>query len=276
MEWNWLWGLVYGLLGGLFEFLPVSPQIHQEVLRKLTGLDAPGQGMALAVHIGALAAVTVSCLSKLSKLSRERKLAAQPPRRRRRQPDIISLSELRLMRIAAVPLVLSCLVSPWLSLYVGKLWQLALLATVCGLVVLLPQHMPQANKDARGMSPLDAVLMGLGGMLGTVPGLSRMAALTSVGSMRGVDRSFAFEFSCLLSVPALCSLCLGDLGMLLFGNGGPATAFFPGMLACIASFGTALAGIRLMRFLAVKDGYEGMAYYNWGLAMFTFTIYLIG
>ena len=41
MEWNGLFGLIYGLLGGLFEFLPVSPQVHQQVLIKVAGLDAP-------------------------------------------------------------------------------------------------------------------------------------------------------------------------------------------------------------------------------------------
>ena len=41
MDWNWLFGLIYGTLGGFFEFLPVSPLLHQKVLLKLTGLDIP-------------------------------------------------------------------------------------------------------------------------------------------------------------------------------------------------------------------------------------------
>lgn len=275
MEFNWLWSLVYGLLGGFFEFLPVSPQVHQEVLTKIAGLADPGQGMTLAVHVGALAAVFVSCRGELSKLSRERKLAAQPPRKRRRQPDVVSLAQLRLLKTAAVPLVLSCLAAPWISRYIGSLWQMALLSVLCGILVLLPEHMYRANKDARGLSPLDAVFMGLAGILGVVPGLSRVAAITSVGSMRGADRSFTLEFTYLLFAPALCALCLGDMGFLLFG-GGASTPLLPGILACGASFCASFAGVRLMRFLAVKDGYENLAYYNWGLALFTFIIYLIG
>lgn len=275
MEYNWLWGLVYGLLGGLFEFLPVSSQVHQEVLTKLAGLADPGQGMTLAVHIGALTAVTVSCRGELAKISRERKLASQPPRRRRRQPDIVSLAQLRLLKTAAVPLVLSCVAAPWIARYIRSLWQMALLAILCGILVLLPEHMSRGNKDARGLSPLDAILMGLAGIGGAIPGLSRVAAITSVGSMRGADRSFTLEFTYLLLVPALGALCLGDMGFLLFGYGG-GTPLLPGILACIASFGASFAGIRLMRFLAVKDGYENLAYYNLGLALFTFILYLIG
>lgn len=277
MEWNGLWGLIYGLLSGLFEFLPVSPQVHQQVLLKLTGLKAPGHGLALAVHIGALAAVILSYYPKIGKLLRERKIASRPKRSRKRQPDPVSLMELRLLRIASVPVILSCLLAPWLGQYVTGLWLLAILAAVNGIAVLLPHYMARANKDARSLSPLDVLLVGFGGVVGAVPGLSRMGILTSVGSMRGADRRFCLDFAFLVSVPALAALCIGDLLMLLFSGDAQAGAmFFPGVLACLAAFGAGFAGIRLMQFLAVKNDYESLAYYNWGLAMFTFIIYLIG
>ena len=277
MEWNWLWGLVYGALGGLFEFLPVSPQVHQEVFRKLTGLEDAGYGLSFAVHLGALAAVVLSYYGSISKLFQEQKIAGQPRRKRKRQPDFVSLMQLRLLKIAAVPVILSCLLAPWLSQYVDGMWQLAILAVLSGIVVLLPHYMSRANKDARALSPLDAALIGLGGVLGAVPGFSRVGALMSVASMRGADRQFGLEFTYLLAIPALAALCIGDLAMVIFA-GAPQTgvSFFAGVMACAAAFGAGFAGIRLMRFLAVKDGYESLAYYSWGLAMFTFILYLIG
>lgn len=277
MEWNGLFGLLYGLLGGFFEFLPVSPQVHQAVMLKLSGLNTPGYGMALAVHLGALTAVTLTHYSRISKLVRERKIAARPKRSRKRQLDVVSLMELRLLRIAAVPVALSCVVAPWLSRFFGELWVLAILMVLNGVFVLLPQYMAQANKDARSMSPLDAALLGAGGVLGLLPGISRVGVLTSIGSMRGADRQYGLNFAYLLSIPALAVLCIGDLGMMVSAGDPQAGAlFFPGVLACIAAFGAAMAGIQLMRFLAVKNGFESLVYYNWGLAMFTFIIYLIG
>lgn len=277
MEWNWLSGLVYGLLGGLFEFLPVSPQVHQRLFLKVAGVDAPGYGLSLAVHLGALAAVIVSCYASISKLARERKIAARPKRSRKRHPDVVSLMELRLLKIAAVPIMLSCLLAPWLSQYIDGLWLLAVLAVLNGVVVILSQYMPRANKDARSVSPLDATLVGLSGVLGALPGFSRVGLITSVASMRGADRQFGLEFTYLLTIPALAALCIGDLGMVVFvGDPQAGALLFPGVLACIASFAAGFGGIQLMRFLAVKDGFESLAYYNWGLAMFTFIIYLIG
>ena len=277
MEWNWLLGLIYGALGGLFEFLPVSPQVHQEVFRKLTGLEDAGHVLSLVVHLGALAAVILSYYGSISKLFHEQKIAGQPKRRRKRQPDFVSLMQLRLLKIAAVPIILSCVTAAWLSQYISGLWLMVIITVLSGIVVLLPHYMSRANKDARTLSPLDATLIGLGGVLGAVPGFSRVGLLTSVASMRGADRQFGLDFTYLLAIPALASLCIGDLAMLIF-TGAPEAgiSFFAGVAACIAAFGAGFAGIRLMRFLAVKDGYESLAYYSWGLAMFTFILYLIG
>ena len=277
MEWNWLSGLVYGLLGGLFEFVPVSPQVHQQVFMKIAGLPAPGYGLSLAVHIGALAAVVISYYSSVAKLSREQRIATQPRRNRKRQPDVVSRMELRLLKIAATPVVISCIASAWLSQYFERLWLLALMAVLSGVIVLLPNYMSRANKDARSLSPLDATLVGLGGFIGSLPGISRVGALTSVASMRGMDRQFGLKFIYLLTIPALAALCIGDLGMMIFaGNPQTGVTFLAGVTACAAAFGAGFTGIRFMRFLAVNTGYESMAYYNWGLAMFAFIIYLIG
>lgn len=277
MDWNWLFGLIYGTIGGFFEFLPVSPLLHQRVLLKLTGLDAPGYGMSLAVHLGAFAAVLLSYYSSITKMNRERKIATQSKRSRKRQPDVVSLMQLQLLKTAAIPVILSCLASPRIVRNFDRLWLMALFAILCGIVVLLPNYMARANKDARSLSPLDATLIGMSGILGVLPGFSKVGMMTAVASMRGTDRSYALDFSYLLLIPALAALCVGDLAMIIIaGDSQAGVLFFPGVLACLASCGMGFVGIRLMQFLAVKVGYESLAYYNWCLALFTFVIYLIG
>ncbi len=275
MEWNGFAGFLYGLLGGFFEFLPVSPQVHQAVFCKLLGLEWPGHGLALAVHIGCLLAVILATYEKIGKLYREQKIAKIPPKRRKRQPNIQSLIELRLLKVGAVPLTISCFLAPWLYQYFSRLWVLAIMAVLSGVCILMPQYMSKANKDERSLSPLDAGLMGLGGMLGAIPGFSRVGMVSAVGSMRGADGRFCMDFTFLLSVPALLAWCIGDIAMLIMTDGA-FPAFFHGMLACLAAFGAAYGAIRFMKFLAVKNSFDGFAYYHWGLGIFTFIIYLIG
>jgi len=277
MDWNGLWGLIYGFFSGLFSFLPASPQVHQTVLVRLAGLPAPGYGIAFAVHLGALAAVIASYYERITKLSRERKMAALPLNRRKRQPNAVSLMEWKLLKLAAIPMIVSSVAALWLGPRFNRMWLLVLIVGVNGVIVLLPNYMSRANKDARTTSPLDALLVGIAGMFCAIPGFSGVGLLTSVASMRGQDRQFALDFTYLLMIPVLAVLSVGDVAMLMIAGGsGGFSMFFTGVLACVASCGAGLLGIRMMRFLAVKTGYESFAYYNWGLAMFAFVIYLIG
>ena len=57
-----------------------------------------------------------------------------------------------------------------------------------------------------------------------------------------------------------------------------ATLSFISFLCCITaalmSFIGAYLGICMIRFIAVRVGYSGFAYYSWGLALLTFILYL--
>lgn len=278
MAWNWLYGLIYGLLGGFCELLPVSPQAHGILLEKLAGLPQRSGLLNLSVHLGVLVALVFMYRATISKLRREKRIASLPPRRRKRQPDVESLMTLSLVKIGAWPLALGSLLTLVLSPWFSRLWVLGLLIILHGILVFVSQYRPQGNKEIRSTSPLDAALMGFGGIVGLLPGFSRVGVLTSIGAMRGMDKQFSLNFVYLLSIPALGALCVTDVISLFLsgGTGVSAAILLPCILALLAAFGTAVAAIRLMQFLAVKIGYETFAYYNWGLAMFTFIIYLIG
>lgn len=275
MEWNWLGSILYGIVAGVFEFLPISAESHQVLASHLMGLPAVPGGLSLGVHLGGALAVIVSFYSYMERLRREQKISAIAPRRRKRQPDVASLMEIRLLKVAVIPAVLSCVAAPFLRNLVSLRWAVALLTALNAFVVLLPQYTRTANKDSRSLSGLDALLIGLSGILGAVPGLSRVGMMTTVGSLRGADRTFTLNFTYLLSLPVLIGLAVGDIWMLLSGTG-TGIGFLPGALALLASFGAGLSGIRFMQFLAVRVGYSAFAYYGWGLSMMIFVLYLIG
>lgn len=276
MAWNWFYSLIYGLLGGFCELLPVSSQAHKVLLEKLAGLPQSGGLLNLAVHLGGLVALLFMYRATIGTLRREQKIASLSPRRRKRQPDAESLMTIRLLKVGALPLVLGCLLTFVLSPWFTRLWVLGLLVILHGILIFIPHYRPQGNKEIRSTSPLDALLMGLTGILGMLPGFSRIGVASSVGIMRGMSKEFSLKFTYLLSIPALAVLCVTDVVSLLLSGGVSGGLFLHFVLALLAAFGTALAGIRLMQFLAVKVGFESFAYYNWGFAMFTFIIYLIG
>lgn len=277
MEWNWLLSLVYGAVGGFFEFLPVPPGAQQSLLVKLSGTADP-VWLRLPVCMGCLLAVFLVYYSRIAKIQREKRIAAIPARRRKRQPDAISLMESRLLRTAMIPLLISVVLTPWLRQYFRRIWVLAIILCVNGAVIILPQYLSGSNKDARSLSPLDAFLIGLSAVIGIVPGISRIATMITCAKIRGTDQQFALDFTYLLLIPALALMCIAELVVLVLGGFAAFSGWMIlyGLLAFISSTAAAMAGITFMRFLAVKIGFSGFAYYSIGLGMFTFILYLIG
>ena len=108
---NWLISLFYGLVSGVTEIFPISAEAHRDIWKMLFDMDV-SPFVDLLIHIGVLIALVISCFPQLKKLFRERKLMAVPPRRRKRQPDMVTLSNLRVLRVAILPLLLGFLILP--------------------------------------------------------------------------------------------------------------------------------------------------------------------
>lgn len=275
MNMEWFESVLFGLVSGLTEFLPVSAQAHQTLMLKLFGAsDSPL--LRLLIHGTILLALYQSCAEQIGHLLREQKLIRVPPRRRRRQPDMVKILDMRLLRTAAVMLVLGFLAYPMLSAWGTDLHIIAPMLVLNGLILYIPMHMANGNKDARSMSQLDAVLLGLSGACAVVPGISRVGAVASAAVARGADKEHALRWSLLLSIPAL--LCL--MGFDVYGiiTGGLGALSLPVvlqmLLSAAAAFGGAYGGIRMMRFMAFRVGFSGFSYYCWGAALFSFIMYL--
>ena len=157
-----------------------------------------------------------------------------------------------------------------------RLWILALLLIVNGIILYLPQHLPGANKGAQSMSSLDGLLIGIAAGAGVVPGISRMGTAISAALVRGADRRFAVELALLLSVPALILLVIFEgIGAVMLGVTLTAMTVLTMVTAGASAFVAAYFGIIFLRFLAFRVGFSSFSYYCWGAAMLTTIIYLI-
>ena len=276
MDWNWLHSLFYGLISGFSEFLPISPDAHQWLFAELTGVGEGRLPHRLFCHIGAMLALLLVCKPQIDKLNRERRIAALPARRRKRQPDVRSLAEIRFLRMAGGLLLLSIPAFVLISRIGKPLWLLALMLLVNGVILYVPQFLPGGNKEALSLSAADSLLTGVAGALGRLPGISGIGASMSALKVRGAGWQYALQICLLLSVPALLIAMGCDVyGMVLAGTGILLGDFFSYLLTAVSAFAGAYLGIIFMRFLAVKAGFSGFAYYCWGMALFSIFLYLM-
>ncbi|MBQ9929969.1 MAG: undecaprenyl-diphosphate phosphatase [Oscillospiraceae bacterium] len=275
MELSWFESFIYGIVSGLSEFLPVSAEAHRALYLRIVGGTECGL-LRFMTHLGTLLGLLFSCWPMIAKLNRERQIASVNKKRRKRAPDTRSLTDIRFLRIASVAVVVVFILYPIVYDLHERLWILAGLLILNGVMLYLPQFLPTANKDSRSLTLVDSMLAGLGGGLGVIPGFSRIGFTTSTAIMRGSDRRFALDTAFLLSIPALAVLLVIDFFAIFTTSAGLGIiAILSCVTAGITSFFAACAGIYIMRFLAVRAGFSGFAYYSWGLALFSFILYLM-
>lgn len=275
MELSWFESFIYGIISGLSEFLPISAEAHRALYLRLIGAGDYNL-LRFMTHLGALLGLLITCWPMISKLSRERKIASVNKKRRKRAPDARSLTDIRYLRICVISLIVVFIIRPIVHDLHERLWILAGFLILNGILLYIPQFLPGANKDSRSLSSMDAMIVGLGGGLGVVPGLSRVGLTVSTGLMRGADKRYSLDTALLLSIPALAVLLIIDFfGIFTATTGLTFLAVLSCFTAGIASFLSACLGIYIMRFLAVRAGFSGFAYYSWGLSLFSFILYLM-
>lgn len=276
MDLSWPESLLFGLVSGLAEFLPVSAQAHRALLLTLFGTGGEDGVLSLLVHAGALLAAATASQNQIRQIRREQKLSKVPKRRRKRQPDAKILLDGQIVKSAFLPALLGFAMYFTVRSWRSSLPVIAAFLLLNGLILFLPSHLPSGNKDSRSMSRFDSLLIGLAGALGILPGVSRVGATTTVAIARGADKQQALSWSLLLSIPILlCLMGLDVYSILTLGTGGiGAASAFQYLFSGAAAFCGAYIAIIFMRFLAVNLGFSGFAYYSWGAALFAFILYM--
>ena len=274
---NWLQSIVYALISGMAEFLPVSSGAHQRIMLSLFGQSDIPTALNFTVHLGALAAVYINCQNHLAAINRTRRLLAIPKSRRKRQVDPELRAELRIFRFASFFAAAMVLLPLFFSHLTIKLNILALLLLVNGIVLYITCRIPIGNKTAASMNRFDSIIFGFASGLGVFSGLSRMGAGTSAMVYRGASTKTALNIALLVSIPVLCALCIFDvvtmftIGVVGFGF----VTFMQCIIAAFFSYVGATIAIMLMRFMAVRVGFSWFSYYCWGLSLFAFLLYMI-
>ena len=269
--------ILYGLVCGFAEFLPVSSQAHRSILNCLFGVNQEEPLMVMFLHIGALLALIISSMSLLQRLQREMEIKRLARRRSRRQPDELALLDMSIVKTACTVLLIGFVFYFEAAALHGNLPMVAIFLVVNGLILHVPLYLPKGNKDARTMSRLDAVLLGLGSALAMLPGVSRVGVSTSVGISRGATPQNAYKWALLISIPALVVHIVLDLvGVVSAGLGQLDFSFILQCIMCgCAAYIGAIGAISLMKMIVYRSGIENFSYYCWGAALFTFILYMV-
>ncbi len=274
-----LYAAILGLVQGVAEFLPISSSGHLALLENILG----GAGLMeldnsalfnIMLHLATLVAVLVAYWKDILDMLREvgamgsdlvhgRGLSAKG-RPARKLIYMLIVATLPLFVIVPFNDAIESLNEiPW---FIGA----ALILT--GTLLYISDRLPRGKKTETTMTWLDAVIIGLGQGLATMPGLSRSGTTISAGMARGLKRSFAVRFSFLMSLLSVSGAVI--LQVLDVVEEGIDTAMLPAYgVGMLVAGVTGYLSIRLLQAIVRKGRFGGFAYYCWFVGVISIIVW---
>lgn len=275
---SYLSAVVLGLVQGLAEFLPISSSGHLSIFQNFFQLADVEQGhlfFDVLLHLGTLVAVFVAYRKDIAALLQEFFVMVhlrRPPRGAR--PDVPARRTILMIVVATLPLLAVLPVKGYVESLYQNTFFIAFALGITGLLLFVSDRMRRGSKSAWDATLGDALLVGLAQAVAVVPGLSRSGTTISAGMARGFDRTFAVEFSFLLSIPAVLGANILSIADAV--KAGIDTSLLPvylvGVLVAMVS---GYGAISLLRYIAKKGRFGGFAYYCWGAGLVTLVLSLV-
>lgn len=198
--------IIWGLVQGLTEFLPVSSSGHlvivPAVLEKM-GFDitAPSLAVTAALHLGTLLAVVVYFRSDLVKVARFR----HDPEGRR-----IAL----LVAIGTVPALVGFSLRDSVERIQENITLVGAALVATGVILVIGQVLAYGTRRILDGRVSDAIIIGVAQAFALIPGISRSGITIATGNGLKFEPSEAARFSFLLGIPVIAGagvLSLPDL-----------------------------------------------------------------
>ena len=224
--------IIWGLIQGLTEFLPVSSSGHLVVIPALLSrlgmeIEQPDLAVTAVLHLGTLVAVLIYFRDDILKVLRFR---SEPEGRK------IAL----LVGIGTIPALLGLPFADTLDSFQDSVANVGWALIITGLILLVGQRLATGLRTlGEGRIP-DAVVVGVAQMLALVPGISRSGMTIAAGMGRKFSPSEAARFSFLLGIPAIAGGGLSQL-LELDGSGTAAGTLLVGTLVAAMSGYAAIA-----------------------------------
>ena len=256
--------LLYGIVEGITEWLPISSTGHLILLDELIALnvsDAFWEMFEVVIQLGAILAVIVLFFRKLNPFA----LSKSPEEKK--ATWILWLKVL----IAIVPSgIVGVLLDDWLDAHLYNYVVVAVALIVYGVTFLFIERWKPEGRarvtSLQGISYMTALWIGCFQMLALIPGTSRSGSTILGAMMLGLSRSVAAEFSFFLAIPTMAGASLVKV-LKFIGNGVEITGTEWGILAvgCISAFLVSLAAIRFLMDFVKKHSFSAFGWYRIGL-----------
>ncbi|MGH3650528.1 MAG: undecaprenyl-diphosphate phosphatase, partial [Acidimicrobiia bacterium] len=227
-----LTAVIWGLVQGMTEFLPISSSGHlvivPEFLQRMgMTIETPSLGTSAVLHLGTLIAVLVYFRSDVMKVLRMT-----------REPEGRKLA--LLVAIGTVPALIGLPLKNSLETIQEDATKVGIALIGTALILIVGQWLARGSRNLLEGRVPDAVVVGLAQAVALIPGVSRSGSTISAGNGRRFEPTEAARFSFLLGIPAIAGAGLISLPALL-EDGSFGVELMVGLVAAAVSGYAAIA-----------------------------------
>ncbi|MEX0895347.1 MAG: undecaprenyl-diphosphate phosphatase [Patescibacteria group bacterium] len=240
---TWWEALILGLVQGFAEFLPVSSSGHLVLAQTIFGFEQPMLFFDVILHFGTLLAVVAYFRKELLQLS---------------------MQQIQMIIVGSLPIVgVVFFIQNQVEYLFSSLAIVAAGLALTGLANLATdrllhqrEHSKIVTKAAVGWK--EALFVGFAQLLSIVPGISRSGSTVFGGIVSRLDRTTAFRFSFMLSIPAITGAIVLQAGTV---DDWSAVALLPVAIGLTAALVSGLFSLRLLEFLIATAQLRYFGYY---------------
>jgi undecaprenyl-diphosphatase len=255
--------ILYGIIQGLAEFLPISSSGHLAIVHSLLG-DNGQENIAFDVllHLGTLVAVCLVYRKDIGNLILSFFRLCSDLFHGKHKLSQFDEGErfVIFVLLATLPLIPAAILDHYIEVLSGYLVVVGIILLLNAILLFLSDRFSTGSKGLEEMTGKDALIVGLSQMIAVLPGLSRSGTTITVGLTRGFDRSFAVRFSFILSIPAILGACV--LKLPDFFQEAAAQGSKQLLIYLCGALTAALVGIASMKFLQLLAKRAGFRFFS--------------
>lgn len=253
--------IIYGIVEGITEWLPVSSTGHMILLEEIMPMNVSKSFWSMflvVIQLGAILAVVLLYWNKIF------------PFKKTREGKYVSVKSIWVLwskiLVATIPAaVIGLALDDWIDEHLYNGFVVAIMLILVGVAFI---YVENRNKDMRptvnslsALSYKDALIIGLFQVIAAVlPGTSRSGATIIGGLLIGVSRAVAAEFTFFLAIPVMFGASL--LKLVKFGFAFSFLEFFILIIGMLVALVVSIFAIRFLMSYIKKHDFKVFGWYR--------------
>ena len=249
--------LIYGLIQGFTEFLPISSTAHLKVLSEFFGVEDPGSSISAILQLGSVLAILFYFRNDififLNRNQKNNKKASK---------------NLRLIKSITIGTIFFLLLGGIAKIFIPNFSEsflrtnlsIATISVLMSFLMLVADKAREKEINLINHNLLDSCKIGLGQALAIIPGVSRSGITISIALLLGWEKKDATKFSFLLGLPAISLAAFVELFDSLYND--IYIPLGPLLFGLITTFLISLLSINFLLKFIPLNGLKIFAYYR--------------